>query len=367
MSEKIRVGVLFGGKSAEHEVSLESAKNVVEAIDNSKYEVVLIGIDRGGTWRLSTPSRLYVEAAGSTLPALTAGDTDDGVTLVPKDAGGAQLVRSSDNQRLDVLDVVFPVLHGPFGEDGTVQGMLKLADIPFVGAGVLGSAVAMDKDVMKRLLREAGIPTPDFLAFSRSGAEIETDAVVDRLGLPVFVKPANMGSSVGVSRVDDRGMFGDAVELAFQYDHKILIEADAAGREIEVSVLGNDDPVASVPGEIIPSHEFYTYDAKYIDEHGAGLVIPADLPEAVVHRVQALAIHAFKALCCEGMARVDCFLRGEDEVLVNEINTIPGFTRISMYPKLWEASGISYTELVDRLIQFAFERHRREQRLKTSV
>lgn len=367
MGKKTRVGVLFGGKSAEHEVSLESARNVVEAIDAEKYEVVLIGIDRGGTWHLSAPSRLYVEAAGSALPALTVGDADDGVTLVPQGTGGAHLVRSSDNQNLEALDVVFPVLHGPFGEDGTIQGMLKLADIPFVGAGVLGSAVAMDKDVMKRLLREAGIPTPDSLAFSRSGAGIEYDAVVDRLGLPVFVKPANMGSSVGVSRVDDPGMFVDAVELAFRYDHKILIEADAGGREIEVSVLGNDHPVASVPGEIVPNHEFYTYEAKYIDEHGAGLVIPADLPDAVVQRVQALAIQAFEALCCEGMARVDCFLRGDDDVLVNEINTIPGFTRISMYPKLWEASGISYTELVDRLIQFAFERHGREQRLKTSV
>ncbi|MCE2440403.1 MAG: D-alanine--D-alanine ligase [Candidatus Latescibacteria bacterium] len=366
MSEKIRVGVLFGGRSAEHEVSLESARNVVEAIDNRKYHIVLIGIDRGGTWRLSAPSRLYVEDAGSALPALTAGDADDDVTLVPQESGGAHLVRSSDNQRLDALDVVFPVLHGPYGEDGTVQGMLKLADLPFVGAGVLGSAVAMDKDVMKRLLREAGIPTPDFLAFFRSCGKIDFDAVVRRLGLPVFVKPANMGSSVGVSRVDDRKTFVDALELAFQYDDKILTEADAGGREIEVSVLGNDEPIASVPGEIIPHHDFYTYEAKYIDENGAGLVIPADLPDATVHRVQALAIRAFNALCCEGMARVDCFLRGEDEVLINEINTIPGFTRISMYPKLWEASGISRTELVDRLIRLAFERHGREQRLRTS-
>ncbi len=367
MSEKIRVGVLFGGRSAEHEVSLESARNVVEAIDKGRYEVVLIGIDRGGTWRLSAPSRLSVEAAGSALTALKAGDADVGVTLVPQDTGGAHLVRSSDHQRLEALDVVFPVLHGPFGEDGTIQGMLKLADVPFVGAGVLGSAAAMDKDVMKRLLREAGIPTPDFVAFSRSCGEIDFDAVVRRLGLPVFVKPANLGSSVGVSRVDDRVTFVDALELAFQYDHKILVEADAGGREIEVSVLGNDEPVASVPGEIIPHHDFYTYEAKYIDENGARLVIPADLPDATVHRVQALAIQAFKTLCCEGMARADCFLRGEDEVLINEINTIPGFTRISMYPKLWEASGISSTELVDRLIQLAFERHGREQRLKTSV
>ncbi len=329
--------------------------------------MVLIGIDRGGQWHLSAPSRLYVEAAGSELPELMVEDTDVGVTLVPQDTGGAHLVRSSDYQRMEALDVVFPVLHGPFGEDGTIQGMLKLADIPFVGAGVLGSAVAMDKDVMKRLLREAGIPTPDFLAFFRSCARIDFDAVVKRLGLPVFVKPANLGSSVGVSRVDGRSMFVDALEFAFQYDHKILIEADAGGREIEVSVLGNDDPIASVPGEIIPHHEFYTYEAKYIDEHGAGLAIPADLPQATVHTVQALAIQAYRVLCCEGMARVDCFLRGEDEVLINEINTIPGFTRISMYPKLWEASGISCTELVDRLIQFAFERHGRERRLKTSV
>ena len=367
MGKKIRVGVLFGGKSAEHEVSLESAGNVVAAIDRDRYEVVLIGIDRAGKWHLSAPSRLHVEAGGSALPALAAGDAGVGVTLAPQDAGGARLVRSSDHRRLEALDVVFPVLHGPFGEDGTIQGMLKLADVPFVGAGVLGSAVAMDKDVMKRLLREAGIPTPDFLAFSRSGTEVDFDAVVTRLGLPVFVKPANLGSSVGVSRVDGREAFPGALELAFQYDRKILIEADADGREIEVSVLGNDDPIASVPGEVVPHHEFYTYEAKYIDEHGAGLAIPADLPETVVRKVRELAIQAYKVLCCEGMARVDCFVRGDDDVLINEINTIPGFTRISMYPKLWEASGISYTELVDRLIQLAIERHRREQRLKTTV
>ena len=367
MDKKIRVGVLFGGKSAEHEVSLESARNVVEAIDKDTYEVVLIGIDRGGKWHLSAPSRLRVEAAGSTLPALKAGDTDVGVTLAPRDTGGAHLVRSSDHRPLEALDVVFPVLHGPFGEDGTVQGMLKLADVPFVGAGVLGSAVAMDKDVMKRLLREAGIPTPDFLAFSRSGPDVDFDAVVKRLELPVFVKPANLGSSVGVSRVDGREAFAGALELAFRYDHKVLIEANADGREIEVSVLGNEEPISSVPGEIIPRHEFYTYEAKYIDDHGAGLAIPADLPETTVRKVQTLAIQAYNVLCCEGMARVDCFLRGENDVLINEINTIPGFTRISMYPKLWEASGISYTELVDRLIQLAFERHEREQRLKTSL
>ena len=368
MDKKIRVGVLFGGKSAEHEVSLESARNVVEAIDKDRYEVVLIGIDRRGTWHLSAPSRLHVEAAGSALPALTAGETDVGVTLVRPDEPAARISCVLPIIRpLEALDVVFPVLHGPFGEDGTVQGMLKLADVPFVGAGVLGSAVAMDKDVMKRLLREAGIPTPDFLAFSRSGPDVDFDAVVKRLELPVFVKPANLGSSVGVSRVDGREAFPGALELAFQYDHKVLIEANADGREIEVSVLGNDDPIASVPGEIIPHHEFYTYEAKYIDEHGAGLAIPADLPESTVRKVQGLAIQAYRVLCCEGMARVDCFVRGEDEVLINEINTIPGFTRISMYPKLWEASGISYTELVDRLIRLAIDRHRREQRLKTSL
>ena len=362
--KKKRVGILFGGKSAEHEVSLQSAVNVVEAIDKEKYEVVLIGIDKTGQWSLN--DALLLEADPSRLPAITKGDTGDSVTLVQSGAGH-QLVRTSDNQPLAPVDVIFPVLHGPFGEDGTVQGLLKLADVPFVGASVLGSAVAMDTAVMKRLFRDAGIPTPRFLAFEKFRAsEIDFDEVVKHLGIPFFVKPANLGSSVGVSKVNDSGDFAGAIKEGFQYDSKVLIEAFIEGREIECSVLGNEHPVASVPGEIVPQHEFYSYEAKYLDEHGALLKIPAELPEAVVREVQDLAVRSFRVLCCEGMARVDFFLRGEGEVLVNESNTIPGFTRISMYPKLWEASGISYTELIDRLIRLALERFEREQKLKTS-
>ena len=367
MAKKTRVGVLFGGKSAEHEVSLQSAKNVVEAIDREKYEVVLIGIDKQGQWFLSDAEQLLLEADPGALPALTRGRAEDGVALVPKDAGAGHLVRMADQGALEPVDPIFPVLHGPLGEDGTVQGLLKLADVPFVGASVLGSAVAMDKDVMKRLFRDGGIPTPDFIAVERLQAtDLDFGQVEKRLGLPMFVKPANLGSSVGVSRVNRREEFQPAVADALQYDRKILIEAFVEGREIEVSVLGNEDPIASVPGEIVPQHEFYSYEAKYLDENGALLQIPAELPDDVVRKVQDLAVRAYQVLCCEGMARVDMFLRGEDEVVLNEINTIPGFTRISMYPKLWAASGISYTELIDRLIQLALERHKEESGLRTS-
>ncbi|MDA0748851.1 MAG: D-alanine--D-alanine ligase [bacterium] len=363
--KKIRVGVLCGGKSAEHEVSLQSARNVVAAMDKEKYEVVLIGIDKTGQWYLNDASRLFLDSPGKDLPAITGGEQDAGVSLVAQGAGAGQLMRASSREPMESVDVIFPVLHGPFGEDGTVQGMLKLANLPFVGASVLGSAVGMDKDVMKRLLRDAGIPGPDFMVLTRRSA-MEFDAVVERLGLPFFVKPANLGSSVGVSRVNGREEFDRAIEEAFRYDSKVLIEAFIQGREIECSVLGNEDPIASVPGEVIPQHAFYSYEAKYLDESGALLKIPAELPEVTVQKVQELAVRTFQVLCCEGMARVDFFLRGEDEVLVNEINTIPGFTRISMYPKLWEASGVPPSELVDRLIELAVERFERERGLKTS-
>ena len=262
--------------------------------------------------------------------------------------------------------MVFPVLHGPFGEDGTVQGLLKLANIAYVGAGVLGSAIGMDKDVMKRLLRDAGIPVARFVAANKySSKPIDFDAARDQLGLPLFVKPANLGSSVGIHKVTDRDEFQRAVRDALNYDDKVLIEECINGREIECSVLGNDNPIASVPGEILPRHEFYSYEAKYLDENGAVLEIPAKLSSETLERIRQLAIRTFTVLCCEGMARIDFFLRNSDEIIVNEINTIPGFTRISMYPKLWEATSISYSELIDRLIQLALERFQREQRLKT--
>jgi D-alanine-D-alanine ligase len=366
MSRKTRVGVLCGGRSAEHEVSLKSASNIVEAIDKEKYEVVLVAIDKQGQWFLNDAARLFLEASDSEMPAIAKGEASDGVSLVTQGTDAGQLVRTTDHQLVGPVDVMFPVLHGTYGEDGTVQGLLKLANIPFVGAGVLGSAVGMDKDVMKRLLRDAGIPGPDFLSFHRN-REVPYSDVVSKLGTPFFVKPANLGSSVGVSRVKDEKEYVDALAEAFRYDHKVIIEENIEGREVECSVLGNEDPVASTIGEVILQQDFYSYQEKYLDDSGAILEIPAKLPTKTVKKVQDLAIKAFQVLCCEGMARADFFIRGEDEVLVNEINTIPGFTKISMYPKLWEASGLSYGDLIDKLIQLALERHRSEQKLETSL
>ncbi len=364
MKRKIRVAILFGGKSAEHEVSLQSAKNIIEAIDKKKYEVVLIGIDKKGRWYLNESSRFLLHADNPKLIKLNR--ARDKVALVPGKKT-EQLISLSSHRPAGPIDVVFPMLHGPFGEDGTVQGLLKLANVPFVGASVLGSAAGMDKDVMKRLLRDAGIPTAKFLVFDRSSLDkIDFNEIKSQLGLPFFIKPANLGSSVGINKVKNRKQFEDAVKVAFKYDNKILIEEYIEGREIECSVLGNDNPIASVPGEVLPQHEFYSYEAKYIDENGAILEIPANLPAHIIHEIQDLATKTFRVLCCEGMARIDFFLRDNKEVIVNELNTIPGFTKISMYPKLWEASGISYTELIDRLIQLALERFEREKKLKIS-
>jgi D-alanine-D-alanine ligase len=365
MPEKIRVGVVFGGRSAEHEVSLQSAKNVLEAMDKSKYEPVLIGIDREGHWHVNEQSTFLLNANNFRLTQLN--KPREEVALIPKGASH-HLVGLSSNRDLGQMDVIFPVLHGPYGEDGSVQGLFKLANLPFVGAGILGSALAMDKDVMKRLLRDAGIPIARFIVLNhKTAGDYRFEAVLEHLGLPVFVKPANLGSSVGVSKVRSKVEYVKAIETAFEYDTKILIEEYIAGREIECSVLGNLDPIASLPGEVLPQHEFYSYEAKYIDENGAILEIPAKLDQDTVQRIQDISIRAFKTLCCEGMARVDMFLKDNGDIVLNEINTIPGFTRISMYPKLWEVSGISYGELIDRLIQLAIERFKVEQRLRTSV
>jgi D-alanine-D-alanine ligase len=367
-SGKIKVGILFGGKSAEHEVSLQSAMNVFEAIDRSRFEPVLIGIGKDGKWRLGGESLSLINAADPRRISLT--QSGDPVALVPDSKGmlccteplcKTELPQSPvPNPQSPVqIDVVLPILHGPLGEDGTVQGLLKLADIPFAGSGVLGSAVGMDKDVMKRLLRDAGIPIGKFIVCHSHRplppyAEIEAE-----LGSPLFIKPANMGSSVGISKVRGEAEFTAAIKEAFQYDTKIIIEEYIKCREIECAVLGNDDPAASVPGEVIPSHEFYSYDAKYLDENGATLEIPAKLDDECQSRIRELAIKVFQTLCCEGLSRVDFFLRENGEILVNEINTMPGFTKISMYPKLWEGSGIGYTELISRLIELAMERHQK--------
>ena len=360
--KRIRVGILFGGKSAEHEISLLSAMNVIDALDKDKYEPVLIGIDKSGRWVTNGSSCFLLNTHDPKRISLNPADSAP-VALVPRSEGKLVALDTSGLNRS--VDVVFPILHGPLGEDGTIQGLLKLANVPFVGAGVLGSAVGMDKDVMKRLLRDAGIPTPKFLAFRR-GETPRFEVVTKALGLPVFVKPANLGSSVGISKAKDKAGFEKAVKTAFRYDGKILVEEAIAGREIECAVLGNEDPKASIPGEIIPTHEFYSYEAKYLDEKGAKLEIPAKLDKDAVKRVQEMAVKAFKALDCEGMGRVDFFLRKDGGLYVNEINTIPGFTKISMYPKLWEATGIGYTELIGRLIELALERFKHEQTLATS-
>lgn len=361
-NKKLRVGIVFGGKSAEHEVSVQSARNVLEALDRDKFEPVLIGIDKQGRWHLDNPTALHLQNGGA-VPAER--DAAAALTLLPGSTD-RRLISSSQDPA-EALDVIFPVLHGPMGEDGTIQGFLELANVPYVGPGVLSSAVGMDKDVSKRLLQGAGIPVAQFMVIhTGERTALDTAAVFRRLGSPVFVKPANLGSSVGVSKAADAATLLKAVDEAFAFDRKIILESAVTGDEVECAVLGNGEPRASVPGRIIPSAEFYTYEAKYLDEHGAELEIPAQLTPELTRRVQDTALDAYRALECEGMARVDMFVTPEGQVLVNEINTIPGFTKISMYPKLWEASGVSYKELITELIRLAIERFDGRQELRTT-
>lgn len=361
--KKIRIGILFGGQSAEHEVSIRSAKNVYDALDKSKYEPILIGISKKGDWLTLTEQefRKY-----NTLPSSNSEIKNNVIAnLHHYEVGSALVVFQNPSEILNQvqddgnLDVVFPILHGPNGEDGTVQGMLKLFNIPFVGAGVLGSAVGMDKDVTKRLLRDGGLPIARFIVATETNKDqLSFVDIKKQLGLPFFVKPANLGSSVGVSKVHTEKDFGPAIEKAFKHDRKILIEEGINAREIECAVLGNNDLKSSILGEIIPHHEFYDYDAKYIDEDGAALSIPAKLTEKQTKEIQDMAIKTCEVLCVQGMARVDFFVdKMTEKIYVNEVNTIPGFTSISMYPKLWEASGLSYPELIDKLISLALETH----------
>lgn len=372
---KLRVAVLFGGRSAEHEISLLSARFVVEALDRDRFEPVLVGIDKSGRWLLQEEARMLAGSRDPRLAKLDAQQPDVTLAPHPGDDGAGALTVTADASSLGAIDVVFPVLHGPMGEDGTVQGLLELAGVPYVGAGVLGSAVGMDKDVMKRLLAQAELPIVPYrtvrgAAWRMRRAEVLADCAV--LGLSadraLFVKPANLGSSVGVSRVTHAEGLAEAIELAMGFDDKVVVEQGLPGvREIECSVLGNDEPRASVPGEIVVGHPdgFYSYAAKYLDETGATTVVPADLKPAQVAAVQLLAIRTFQALDCAGLARVDFFLSG-GELWVNEINTMPGFTAISMYPKLWEASGLPARELVSRLVDLALERAARRRALRTS-
>jgi len=384
--KKLRVGVLFGGRSGEHEVSLLSAASVVNAIDKTKYDVVPIGITKEGRWLTAGDAERLLSGQHHEEKHLRAGDPDatpgaavlasgEAVVVPPEPVHrGASsltpfqtdaLARRASDRAINV-DVIFPVLHGTFGEDGTIQGLLELADIPYVGAGVLGSAAGMDKDVMKALFRAAGLPIVKHVTILRSDWDADSkkaEKMVDKqLKYPVFVKPANLGSSVGISKARTKKELGPAIYEAAKFDRKIVIEQGVGGakhkaREIECSVLGNDRPQASVPGEIVPVKEFYDYAAKYLDE-GSELVIPAKLTKAEVKKVQGLAIRAFQTVDCSGLARVDFLMDPKTRKLfVNEINTMPGFTAISMYPKLWAASGLAYSDLIDRLIQLGIERH----------
>ncbi|WP_438041627.1 D-alanine--D-alanine ligase family protein [Sorangium sp. So ce128] len=374
---KVRVAVLFGGRSAEHEISLLSARFVVEALDRDRFEPVLIGIDKSGRWLLQEEALLLGAARDPRLARLNEAMPEIALDAHPGPAGEATLTVPGGAR--SPIDVVFPVLHGPTGEDGCVQGLLELAGVPYVGSGVLGSAVGMDKDVMKRLLREAEIPIVPHVTLRRAAWDRDRGACIEQIAAlsaggagfgPIFVKPANLGSSVGVRRVKARSEIEAAVEHAFEFDLKIVCEQGIEGvREIECSVLGDDDPIASVPGEIVVGHAdgFYSYAAKYIDADGATIRIPADLSPAEANAVQLVALRAFRALEASGMARVDLFLSPDRALYVNEINTIPGFTAISMYPKLWEASGIPARALIERLIGLALERGARKARLRTSA
>lgn len=366
MASKLRVGVIFGGRSAEHEVSLVSATSVINALDKDKYEIVPIGINPEGRWLSSAEAlRLLKEKVSiANLPEHV---------FVPDPHHKALVAINGEvsSAASKPVDVIFPLIHGTYGEDGTIQGLFELADIPYVGAGVLGSAIGMDKVTQKQLLRQAKIPVTSDLSFLfaqyKANPKTHIAAIERTLRYPLFVKPPNLGSSVGISKAHDRKELADAIELAGEYDRKILVEQGVKNtREIECSVLGNDDPIASIPGEVIPSNEFYDYDAKYVDGKSSA-EIPARLPKPVIKKIQQYAVAAFRVLDCAGMARVDFLVaRSTNRIFLNEINTLPGFTSISMYPKLWQASGLQYPQLLDKLIELALERHAAKSKLKTT-
>lgn len=357
--KKKRIGLLFGGRSVEHEVSLLSVQNILRAMDPHKYDITLIGIDKMGYWHICDPEK-FLHNAGN----LKNIELLQNPTTVTIDKG--QLCSLGQEKERYPIDVIFPVLHGTFGEDGTLQGLLKLAAIPFVGASVLSSAVGMDKEVAKRLLRDAGIPVAKFLCLhQKEWGRLSYEKAVELLGRPFFIKPSSSGSSVGISKVHAKEEFEESLQKAFQYDRKVLIEQAIVGREIECGVIGNDYPIVSLPGEIFHRDAFYSYEAKYMDMEGTRFEIPAALTPEQLSKIQITSLEAYRVLDCEGMARIDLFLTPHNEVLVNEINTIPGFTNSSPFPRLWEASGIPYSELIDRLIQLAIDRYEKEKPLKT--
>ena len=364
MQTKWRVGIIFGGRTGEHEVSVASARSIIAAIDKNHYDIIPIAITRDGAW--------LPGVAPSTLLAPGEEIVDEFGTILPSEGETVSSLAAIQSQQvaLGMVDVVFPVLHGTYGEDGAVQGLLEMAGIPYVGCGILGSALGMDKDKAKLLFQLAGLPVVPWITVTRHEVETALDEIVarteDRFGYPVFVKPANMGSSVGVGKAHDAAELRATLLTAARYDRRILIEESINCREIECAVLGNDEPLASVVGEILPSNDFYDYEAKYLDGGASRLVIPADVPAEISTSIRSMAVTAFATLDLSGLSRVDFFLEREtDRIFINEVNTLPGFTEISMYPKLWEASGLSYPELLDRLVQLALERHAERSRNET--
>lgn len=361
---KTRIAVIFGGKSAEHEVSARSASNIYNAVDRNRFDVLLLGISKTGEWRFNaayqSTGKIQLNANEYFKRALP--------VRIDNQSGRAAILSKQTNQVAGTFDMAFPIIHGTFGEDGTLQGILKSLNIPFVGPDVLGSAVCMDKDVTKRLLRDSGIPIADFITLHKhERSSVSFAEAESKLGLPMFVKPCNAGSSVGVSKVTDEKTFRAALNTAFAFDNKILIEEAVIGKEVECGVLGNEELRVSVVGEIIPNKDFYSYDAKYIDADGATLKVPADIEKEIAEDIRQTALKAFTATCCEGMARVDFFLRPDNTFVLNELNTLPGFTSISMYPKVFEMSRISYSGLITRLVELALERYERDSKLKTVI
>ena len=359
---KIKVAVIYGGRSTEHKISILSAKNIVASMPKDKYEPVLIGIDKSGRWLLQEGSLELLDTSDPNTVGLA---ENSATLLLSQNTDDHRIFNADSRDDLSKIDVIFPVLHGMYGEDGAIQGLAKVANIPCVGPGILGSAIGMDKEVMKRLLRDAGIKNAPFITLrTHNRSKYTYESVVEKLGNELFVKPVNLGSSVGVSYVENEEQYMEAVEHAFLYDTKVIIESKMYGKEIECAVLGNHDPIASIPGEVVPKSGFYSYESKYLDEKGAELAIPAELNEQQIDAVKKTAIDTYRCLECSGMARVDMFMLDNDELYINEINTIPGFTDISMYPTLWKISGISNAALIDRLIQLAIEEHEVQNSLK---
>lgn len=359
---KKTVALIFGGKSAEHEVSLRSARNIADALDKDKFTPMLVGISKEGSWYRFPDNKIFTEntkIVDSELPA-----SAEPVALVS--LKGKPVLYSLKDHSETNIDIAFPIMHGTMGEDGTIQGLFKMVQVPFVGCGVWGSAAGMDKEVMKRLLQEAQIPNAKYLLLTPF-KNTSYDEVTSKLGSPFFIKPANAGSSVGVHKIKSEADFAVKLKDAFQFDTKVLAEEFIQGREVEISVMGhNHAPEASLPGEIIPQHEFYSYEAKYLDDNGALLKIPAEITGESLQKMQSLAKKTYQVMGCDGLTRVDFFLRPNGEFYINEINTIPGFTKISMYPKMWEATGLSYKDLITKLITLGFEKYEAEQKLKTS-